>query len=203
MQNRGIIRREKLRAAARQLLNERDISEVTFADIAATAGVPKSSSYHFYANSDDLYAELASYYGVELLGLLSAKPERDLVTQWHDIVDILIDRAMQFYRSEAAARQLFISGKTSPIIKQKDRSNDSLIAKALLEMFNHYFDVPDFAMRDEVFFIWVELVDTVFTVSQMKHGDITAEYANEARRVAKAYLGTYLPVDLPLQPVET
>ncbi len=197
MQNRGIIRREKLRAAARQLLNERDISEVTFADIAATAGVPKSSSYHFYANSDELYAELANHYGVELLALLSAKPERALVTQWHDIVDILIERAMQFYCNERPARQLFISGKTSPIIKQKDRSNDSLIAKSLVEMFNYYFEVPDFAMRDEVFFIWVELVDTVFTVSQMKHGDITAEYADEAKRVAKAYLGTYLDVSLP------
>jgi len=199
MQNRGIIRREKLRAAARQLLNERDISEVTFADIAATAGVPKSSSYHFYANSEDLYAELATYYGAELLELLSAKPKDDHITNWHDIVDILIDRAIDFYQSEAAARQLFISGKTSPVIKQKDRSNDSLIAKALVEMFNGYFDVPEFDRQEEVFFIWVELIDTVFIVSQMKYGEITPEMADEAKRVAKAYLGSYLDVSLPLK----
>lgn len=199
MQNRGIIRREKLRAAARQLLNERDISEVTFADIAALAGVPKSSSYHFYANVDDLYAELASYYGVELLELISAKPPKDQVKTWHDIVDILIARVIHFYRTEAAARQLFISGKTSPSIKQKDRTNDSLIATALLEMFNYYFDVPELERQEEIFFVWVEIIDTVFIVSQMKYGEITPHMVEESKRVAKAYLGSYLSVDLPLK----
>ena len=180
MQHRGLKRREQLQIATRQLLTERDISEVSFADIAARAGIPKSSSYHFYANIDELYAEVAGQYGAQLLDILSQRPGSDQVTSWHDIVDILVGRAVVFYKKEAAARQLFISGKTSAMVKQKDRHNDQLIAIATFDILNHFFLLPDFDRQSDIFFIWVELVDTIFTVSQMKYGRITPRMEAEA-----------------------
>ncbi|USD66214.1 TetR family transcriptional regulator [Vibrio sp. SCSIO 43136] len=196
MQHRGVKRRELLHQAVKTLLSQQDISEVTFADIAAEAEIPKSSAYHFYSNLDDLYAEVASNYGAQLLQILSERPSEDDVVIWPDIVDILVDRAIAFYDQEKAARQLFISGKTSAIIKQKDRSNDQLIAIATFEILDSFFELPSIDQQSDIFYIWVEIVDTVFTISQMKYGMITTSMANEAKRAAKAYLGCYFPEDI-------
>ncbi|SON49696.1 TetR/AcrR family transcriptional regulator [Vibrio tapetis] len=199
MQHRGVKRRELLKAAVRQLLTENDISDVTFADIAKEANIPKSSAYHFYANIDEIYTEVAIQYGELLLEELSKIPTEDEVNTWHDIVDILVTRAIHFYQTQTPARQLFISGKTSASIKQKDRKNDEEIAIAIFTILDHFFHLPSFDRQSDIFFIWVEIVDTIFTISQMKYGIITKGMESEAKRAAKAYLGTYLPIDTPLR----
>jgi len=199
MQYRGVKRREQLKAAVRTLLSENDISDVTFADVANQAEIPKSSAYHFYANIDEVYSEVAIEYGAQLLKLLSERPQNEEVTKWHDIVDILVSRAIKFYQAETPARQLFISGKTAASIKQKDRNNDQEISIAVFNILDHFFELPSFDQQSDIFFIWVEIVDTIFTISQMKYGMITQGMENEAKRAAKAYLGSYLPLDTPLK----
>ncbi|MGR5127886.1 TetR/AcrR family transcriptional regulator [Photobacterium swingsii] len=193
-------RREQLKAATRELLIEMDISEVTFADIAQHANVPKSSAYHFYANIDAIYAEVAVDYSAELLSILSVLPDYDDIAQWQDIVDILIERSIVFYEHEKAARQLIISGKTSPAIKQKDRSNDLILSAKIYHILDSFFELPQINNHSDIFHIWVEIVDVIFTLSQMKYGFITTSMANEAKRAAKAYLGTYLTTPLIKKP---
>ncbi|MGF1689789.1 TetR/AcrR family transcriptional regulator [Photobacterium kagoshimensis] len=200
MQARGIKRREQLKAATRELLVEMDISNVTFADIASRANVPKSSAYHFYANIDDIYADVAQDYGEELLNILSVLPAYGDIEQWQDIVDILIERSIVFYEHEKAARQLIISGKTSPAIKQKDRNNDLIISAKIYFILDSFFELPQIDNHSDIFHIWVEIVDVIFTLSQMKYGFITTSMANEAKRAAKAYLGTYLTTPLIKKP---
>ncbi|MDO6496726.1 TetR family transcriptional regulator [Photobacterium sanguinicancri] len=200
MQARGIKRREQLKAATRELLIEMDISAITFADIALRANVPKSSAYHFYANIDEIYAEVAASYGTELLNILSVLPDYDDVEHWQDIVDILIDRSIVFYKCETAARQLIISGKTSAAIKQKDRNNDLILSEKIYHILDSFFELPQINNRSDIFHIWVEIVDVIFTLSQMKYGFITTSMANEAKRAAKAYLGTYLTASLVKKP---
>ncbi len=200
MQARGMKRREQLKAATRELLIEMDISEVTFADIAQRANVPKSSAYHFYANIDAIYAEVAVDYSAELLSILSVLPDYDDIAQWQDIVDILIERSIVFYEHEKAARQLIISGKTSPAIKQKDRSNDLILSAKIYYILDSFFELPQINNHSDIFHIWVEIVDVIFTLSQMKYGFITTSMANEAKRAAKAYLGTYLTTPLIKKP---
>ncbi|MDG3085261.1 TetR/AcrR family transcriptional regulator [Vibrio hannami] len=197
MQSRGLKRRELLQQSAKYLLNKNDISDITYADIAKHAQIPKSSAYHFYANLDELYTEVASQYGEQLLEVLSKLPSRGDVKDWHSIVDIIIDRAVLFYEEETAARQLFISGKTSAVIKQKDRANDQLIARATYRILDHFFELPSIKEQSDIFYIWVELVDTIFTISQMKYGMITKSMELEAKQAAKAYLGCYVPLDIP------
>lgn len=200
MQARGMKRREQLKAATRELLIEMDISEVTFADIAQRANVTKSSAYHFYANIDAIYAEVAVDYSAELLSILSVLPDYDDIAQWQDIVDILIERSIVFYEHEKAARQLIISGKTSPAIKQKDRSNDLILSAKIYHILDSFFELPQINNHSDIFHIWVEIVDVIFTLSQMKYGFITTSMANEAKRAAKAYLGTYLTTPLIKKP---
>lgn len=200
MQARGMKRREQLKAATRELLIEMDISEVTFADIAQRANVPKSSAYHFYANIDAIYAEVAVDYSAELLSILSVLPDYDDIAQWQDIVDILIERSIVFYEHEKAARQLIISGKTSPAIKQKDRSNDLILSAKIYHILDSFFELPQINNHSDIFHIWVEIVDVIFTLSQMKYGFITTSMANEAKRAAKAYLGTYFTTPLIKKP---
>ncbi|OAN17813.1 hypothetical protein A3K86_02520 [Photobacterium jeanii] len=200
MQARGIKRRAELKAATRELLTEMDISEVTFADIAQRADVPKSSAYHFYANIDDIYAEVASEYGQQILELLSEVPQYEEIDGWQDIVDTLIDRCILFYEQEKPARELIISGKTSAAIKQKDRNNDMILSAKIYAILDHFFELPQINNQSDIFYIWIEIVDVIFTLSQMKYGFITTSMANEAKRAAKAYLGTYLEPTLVKKP---
>ncbi len=197
MQARGIRRRELIKSAAKELLGEMDIAEITFADVAERAKLPKSSAYHFYANIDEVFAEVAVEYNNTLLDILSELPQQSQVQHWWDIVDIQVDRAIAFYGREEAARQLIISGKTSAEIKQKDRNNDQNMSTNLYHILNTFFELPAIDNRSDIFYIWVEIVDLIFTMSQMKYGFITPGMAGEAKRAAKAYLGTYLAEDLP------
>ena len=65
-QARGRERREKMLRAATELLSEKELSEISFNDVAALAGIPKGSAYHFYANVMELYAELTEQLGADV-----------------------------------------------------------------------------------------------------------------------------------------
>ena len=63
----GIARRKRLLAAARSLLGRRDLDEISLANVARAARIPKSSAYHYYGDIMDLYVHLIAVLGEEML----------------------------------------------------------------------------------------------------------------------------------------
>lgn len=190
---RGNVRRLELLNAAIELLGQQDIDELSFVDVARQANVPTASAYHFYRNKNDLLGALVGYYHEEINDFV-LRPYKLLPNQnWMDVIDQVIERALDYFRKNEIPRKLFYSGKAPPEIKQLDRTGDKQIGTNIETILDTYFELPEIPDKQLVFFILVELIDTVFTLSVIEHGEISVQMAEETKRVTKAYLRSYLP----------
>jgi AcrR family transcriptional regulator len=193
---RGIARRELLLSAARELLEERELDELSLGDVAARAGVPKGSAYHFYDDIEDLYAALLTLTEEEILRA-HRLPITEPVREWPDVIRILIQRGVAFYNSNRPSRQLQIGPKTPPALKLRDRRSDFALGAIYQQQLGAAFEMPDLPDAAQVFFRAVEIADLMFGLSVLESGRITEPMGAEAERAFIAYLGTYLPANLP------
>lgn len=198
---RGIERRRLLLESARGLLAERDLDQVSLADVAARAEVPKSSAYHFYADMQALYAALLVLAQEELIQVLS-QPLRGRFRTWQDVVTTLTKRGAAFYMGNATARQLQIGPKTPPALKLYDRRSDITIAQLYEAHIGSVFKLPAIANRSRLFYRAIEIADLMFCLSMLEHGSLTKNMCREADRAASAYLATYLPAVLAYRNAE-
>ena len=199
---RGIERRRLLLESARALLAERDLDQLSLGDVAARAGVPKSSAYHFYADMEALYAALLAQVQEELIEVLS-EPLRGHFETWQDVVSALTKRGAAFYMGNPAARQLQIGPKTPPSLKLYDRHSDIAIAQLYEEHLSSVFELPPIANLSQLFYRAVEIADLMFCLSMLEHGSLTKDMCREAVRAASAYLAAYLPASLPYRNART
>lgn len=193
---RGVERRKKLLESARQLLSEHELDEISLADVAAKAAVPKGSAYHFYDDIQDLYAALLVLLQEELTAVLT-RPIRKPIKQWQDVLTLLTQRGAKFYTDNCAARQLQIGPKTPTQLKLRDRQSDVTIGRIYEQHLEKFFKLPDLQDRSRIFFRAVEIADLMFCLSVMEHGRVTEEMCGEADRAATAYLVSYFGPTLP------
>ena len=193
VQSRGVARRLKLIEAARDLLQSKSPQEISFKEISQKAGVPEGSAYHFYANKYDIYAAVASDLSKLFIAAQSKKINKNRVSSWTDIVDILIDRGAEVYRKNNVACELLIGSKTPNEIKLIDRQNDKRIAEIMSERFAEHFQLPEINNFETILFYFIEMTDVLFGISYRDNKTINDEIIEEAKRVGRGYLSTYLP----------
>ena len=196
VRKRGKERREQLLRAAYELLCAHPVEEIAFIDIARRADIPEGSAYHFFSNKYDVFAALARELSDNFVEAQAKPYRKQQLGSWQDLADQMVNRGARIYRDHPPATQLFIGGKTPPEIKMLDRINDREVAAALEQTFNKYFELPEAMVKPDTFYIFIEIVDLIFSLSILEHGKITTEMLEEARRAGKAYLGIYLPEKL-------
>jgi AcrR family transcriptional regulator len=193
----GIARRKRLIAAARALLSHRDLDEISLADVARAARIPKGSAYHYYDDILDLYVQLIGVFGEEMLEDVRRPLRGRSPRTWVEVVAALVRRGADYFNDHRAARQLLISPKTPPELKLKDRQSDKRIAKLFEEQIGQRFVLPRSAGRTAMFFRAVEIADLMFSLSMLEHGSITPQMTEEAIRGVTGYLKGHLPESLP------
>jgi len=194
-QARGRKGREALLAAARVLLAERESGQITLADIAARAEVPKSSAYHFYTDALELFVELVSILDAELQQVIT-QPVGPM-ENWEDIWGVAIDRAAIFFEDNPAAQQLMLSSQTAPAIKRYSRRADVDTGRLIESLIDAQFVLPDVPDRSRIFFYAIEAADLMFGLSLFESGALLREMVEEAKRMSRAYLELYIPRHLP------
>lgn len=177
------------------MLETRKLHEIELSDVAASAGIPKSSAYHFYSDIHQLYTELASVQDEELNQVLSASLPR--LESWEEIVAALVDRAAVYFRNNPSAQQLMFGPVTPPDIKRSSRNADVAHGAVFEEQIERQFALPEIPGRDRIFFRAVEAIDLMFGLSLIEYDLLTDEMIGEAKTIACAYLGVYLPRILP------
>ena len=193
----GIARRKRLISAARALLAHRDLDQISLADVARAARIPKGSAYHYYDDILDLYVQLIGVFGEEMLEDVRRPLKGHSPGSWVDIVAALVRRGADYFNDHRAARQLLISPKTPPELKLKDRQSDKRIAKLFEEHIEARFVLPRGSGRTATFFRAVEIADLMFSLSMLEHGSITPQMTEEAIRAVTGYLKAHLPASLP------
>jgi len=195
-QARGLERRKKLIQACREILVDRHVGQFGLAEVAALAGVPKTSVYHFFPSAEELLGALAVEVAQDLLTWLD-RPIEGAFTEWSLIVAAFADRARGFYDQSRAALEIQLGPHTPADIKNRDRQNDMSVAILLKRLMDKHFVVPDLPDIDDAFFRAIEIADLMFMLSVREHDALTDFYVAEASRAANAYLELYLPRILP------
>ncbi len=182
--------------ASRKLLRAREIDEISLADVADEAGIPKSSAYHFFSHVLEVYEAAASDMEAELQADLDGLSVVDCA-DWRQTATRFVSRGAAFFNANRDAMQLLIGPKSPSAIKLKDRQNDFAIAGQLKDKISGNFELPELADTPEIFFRAIEIADLFFGLSVIRHGHITDAFNDEAGRATCAYLSLYLPVVLP------
>ena len=80
-----------------------------------------------------------------------------------------------------------------PEIKQVDQDNNLEIADVMKDRFQEYFVLPDIPSFERKLFYFIEMTDLLFSINLRETGGIQDDIVEEAKRVGKGYLSTYLP----------
>lgn len=190
-QARGLVRRQLLLEAARRMLVRSEINEINIADIAVEAGMAKSSAYHFYADANALFGELAVEMGAEMLAIMDQPVSRQQC--WKDIYCIMFDRGIDALEADPAMTRLLLGPQTSFEIKRSDRMHDRILARAVIDQIQQQFRLPELGDVELLFYRAIEVLDLFLSLSVQEDGFITSEARQEALRASTAYLTIYLP----------
>jgi AcrR family transcriptional regulator len=197
---RGRQRREKILSVAAEMIEARDVGEISLKEIAATAGVSVGSAYHFYANATDVFVALAERFMDTLRDAIDAPYEGPATESWQALFSAAVDRGVAVYAECPAYQKLILGGKAPPEIKLADRKNDELIGRSMIDVISRHFQMQDFPNCESVFFYATEIVDLMFTLSVVRDGKISPDMVEEAKVASIAYLRHYLPESLPRKP---
>lgn len=193
-QARGDARRAALLNAAARLAANADLAALTFKDIAAEAGVPQSSCYHFFSSRDELLRALWEREISQFRDIVFAP--LDHPSSWMDVIETIVLRAQGFYAVNPTALRLVpLSNIPTPIVAARDERSLGN-ARTLLALLERYFELPALAQRLETLDWAMKIGEMVFTWSYLRHGRIADADRDEGVRAMVGYLKTYLPAEL-------
>lgn len=195
-QGRGLVRRQKLRDAAIECLEEVSLDALTLVTVADRAGIPKASAYHFYASILDLYTDLVARFS-ERLAAAMIIPDGRRFSDWRALVEFVLLTGADMLNEHTIGRKLVLSPDVPPKIKRSDRRNDLKLGGILRQQVERHFCLPDQPDLDLRFYYCIEIVDFMCGLSVAENGTITPELRRESVRSGIAYLGLHLPPDLP------
>ena len=198
-QARSLERRKKILDAARELLQTESISSLSLYDVAKKAEIPPSSLYHFFPKVEILLQSLTEEI-FEVFDQCIADPiPSHQVRHWSDISLILESRMQEYYQQNPVARALILGQHLHSDILAADQQHDEEMGKHIEGIYRTFFELPQLPGDYNIFAIALQVADKVYAMSHQIHGNITPTYAQEGWRAAKAYLGLYLPDQLPLK----
>lgn len=186
--------------AARELLAEQGVANLSIYAVAERAAIPPSSLYHFFASVPALLEGLTADIHAAFRACLQQPLEHAALRSWHDLSRIVEQRMLAIYAADAAARQLILAQHGLAEVTQADRQHDLELGRLMQALFERHFPLPQLPSDIDVFALAMELGDRVYARSVQLHGTITPRLAEEGMRVFDAYLGLYLPAALPKRP---
>ena len=192
MQQRGVLRREKLLTAARQLLGEQEVGKISFSNICERAEVPRPSAYHFFPDINAIYLALTESNNANIENLLTQPVEQQEVRSWQHLLELLVDRLVDHYETHPDLAKLVYSGKIPTEVRLSERTYDHKYAQITLDLFQQHFVLPPGRDWIKTFFIATEIVDTILSLSFLENQSLVPEMIKEAKRAAFAYLRLYV-----------
>jgi len=190
----GRARAELFLDAADRLILASGAASLGLPAVAAEAGAPASSLYHFFPTADALLAALlARYNALQDQMLEQALAQAGPMTGWVDLVDGLLGATRAFYDGYPVYGQLMARTGASPLMAAADlahmQAQGERFAEALDSLF-HLPPVPDLARR---LTLAVMIIDRFWSVLPLDNGKISNFAFEESRRMVLSYLANILP----------
>jgi AcrR family transcriptional regulator len=183
--------------AARALLAEQGVANLSIYSVAERAEMPPSSVYHFFSSVPAILEALTADVHAAFRACLQQPIAHDSLRHWSDLSRLVEERMLSIYAADNAARQLILAQHGLTEVTQADRQHDIELGRLMHALFERHFELPVLPDDIDVFALAMELGDRVYARSVQLHGEITPRLAEEGMRVFDAYLGLYLPPYLP------
>jgi AcrR family transcriptional regulator len=200
-QKRSRERFEAILDAAERLLETLDPAAVSIHRLAGEIGIPAASIYHFFPEPPLVFAALAERY-LNQFEERAADEAPIVFDTWQELQTHRFGTARDFFNANAPARKVLLDGPALSFdIRMRDLQSDVVTATRGVEEMNRLFILPDIPHLIERSIEVIVLSDAMWSLSIHRHGTITDEMEEQARRARIAYARTYLPEYLPKRPV--
>jgi AcrR family transcriptional regulator len=191
--NRGVLRYAALLDAADALLRSQDPDVIGLHQIAARAGVPTASAYHFFPTKEAVYTALAERYCGGILEAHRQPIEARSISTWTDLSRIDTRRAADYYNANPPALKIIYGGYGGVGARDIDKLLALKLSHAATGRLNKIFCVPNVPESEKKGEISLAILDSIWTISVRLHGYIDDDYFEEAFRATTAYRRLYLP----------
>lgn len=190
-------RLERIHNAATRLASERKVDSISIYDVAKEAAIAASTVYHHYPNIEALIAELMNGIFEDFAKVLDNAVTAQDVHHWSDINRMIETAYVDYYRSSPLAQHTLLGQHTYASVRHKDAQNDLVLGQRVEEIYRKFFVLPELPKDVSIFAIALQVADKVYSMNYRENGEIAPEMAREAVVLTEAYLGTYLPKNLP------
>lgn len=198
-QKRSRARFEAILDGAERLLETLPPSAISIHAIAAAVGISPPSIYHFFPEPQLVFSALAErYLKMFETGVMIDVPEA--VDNWQDLQTIQFRAGQKWFNDHPAARQVLLGGPAwSSDIRVQDMDSSYVSAGHSIDLMARKFVMSDIPELRERLVEVIVINDAIWSLSIHRHGCITDEMEEQARRARIAYSRTFLPEYLPLK----
>ena len=195
LRTRGRANRQKLLAEAERMMEKTGGQPVRFSDIFEAAGVSRGSAYRIYNGVDDLMQDLASAWINNFVVYLKEADIGNHADSWTALSDKVVQTsAAYWFETEETLRVL---PRVRSNVPESYKSAVKDLTRAVADVLEQHFVVPEIPDWLAVVGMWVQLADTVFTDAVRREGRISDSRLAEAQTICSTYLSIYLPAWLP------
>jgi len=196
----GKARTEQVLDAADRLILASGAAALSLPAVAAEAGVPASSLYHFFPTVDALLAALLERYNAlqdKMLddAIASAQP----IQRWTDLVDVLLLGARRFYDAFPVYGRLMAQAGATPLLGAVDLAHMDAMGARFADTISAAFVLPDTPDLSRRLTLAVLVIDRLWSVLPLDDGIISNFAFEESRRMVLSYLANILPPAPPLR----
>lgn len=187
-QARSRARVQRLLEAADHVLSTEGYAALTVRRLAEEADVPVGTIYQFFVDKAGVVDALARrYIGEfdEMIALLVLDAE---TRKWDDVVDTLVDAAIEMYRSRPGYVAIWIGRHLSPELHQVDEANNATIAAGLRRILVAQHDLVDDEALALACQVAVHTTDALLQLAFRLDPRGDPEVLAEARRLQRLYL---------------
>lgn len=191
-QQRSRERFEAILDAAERLLQDRDPNDVSIYTIAEEANMSPPSIYHFFPDSNHVFAALAErYFDMFLGGLDSIEGKR--FDDWQTLVEFRYDLSRRFFNDNVAARKILLGAAATWTIRSRDIDTNRLLARGAIVELNRFFILPRVPRLVDRATETIIMNDAIWALYNHRFGYLPDDEEVFARRARLAHMRTYLP----------
>ncbi len=189
----GVIRFNELLDATEALLSEHDPESVGIHQIAERAGVLPGSAYHFFPTKEAAFLALVERHQQEFDRLYNQPISPQHLVSWQSMLTVQFERAAQYYNSNPAAMKIILGGYATVELYKADIRHIRFNSEQVYEYLDQHFHMPFLRDRADKFEVCFTIIDSIWSISFMKHGSITDQYFEEGVDASLAYCHLFLP----------
>jgi len=165
--------------------------------ISEEANIPASSTYNLFQDVHELWCELGRNISDEMAVIV---PDASASDCWQASIRSYLSAFMEFFNTDAAARQLMLGPATSLDIRMAACHDDLRFGTLLYKSLNAAYHLPEINNPEQVFLWAISIADVFFTHAVIENGRITPPVLEEAGLAATAYLEKYIPTIVKRRP---